>query len=478
MSLTTEQQAVVDYLKGLTQDQLYTDDSLVLVNAVAGAGKTFLLTQIVEELGLRNVTYLAYNKSIAEEAEEKFPSSVECATIHSMAYRHTVRPYGLKLGYLTPYELRIPGKSYEAKVMLLEHLREFCLSEYLKFSDYAKSRQLSEENTKIITKLLNQMGEGELTCTHDFYLKYFHILLAEGEIDLGKTDLLMIDEAGDLTAVTLAIFELIPAGIKLAVGDNNQNIYGFNFTINAFEKLEGRGKLFPLTKSFRVSADIADRIEHFCKGYLDPNMQFKGQEGIDTEDIRTTAFISRTNSCLINAMVELTDNNEPFITVRRPQDIFRLPLILCFLRYQGTIKDSEYKHLQKDVDEWYETPELKQQFKTPAAYIRTLYKDIQIQQACSLLFTHGKSKILDIYNSVKAADNDKSITTILTTAHSVKGLEYDRVVIMDDLNQKAAEAKSSFDTHGFLNQEEREELCLYYVACSRAKKKLVNAISL
>jgi len=74
----------------------------------------------------------------------------------------------------------------------------------------------------------------------------------------------MLDEAGDLNEVTLELFKLLPARIKVAVGDPNQNIYTFNHTINCFERLDGHGTTFKLSKSFRVP----EHIDRTCRKFL------------------------------------------------------------------------------------------------------------------------------------------------------------------------------------------------------------------
>ena len=89
MNLTTHQQNIVDHVtknKGLT-----------LVKAVAGAGKTFLLTQIAKSLPHKNGLMLAYNKSIATSSKKKFPKTTHCMTTHSMAYQAVVVPNKFKI---------------------------------------------------------------------------------------------------------------------------------------------------------------------------------------------------------------------------------------------------------------------------------------------------------------------------------------------------------------------------------------------
>src|SRR5690606_38833646 len=75
---TEEQQAIIDtYLTG----------GGLVVEAGAGAGKTSTLRMCAQADPRRSILYLAYNRSIADEARSSMPSNVRAQTIHSVAYR-------------------------------------------------------------------------------------------------------------------------------------------------------------------------------------------------------------------------------------------------------------------------------------------------------------------------------------------------------------------------------------------------------
>ena len=288
------------------------------------------------------------------------------------------------------------------------------------------------------------------------------------------------EEVFDITVESTNNFVVAKGGQKKshtgAVIHNCQNIYGFNHTINAFTLMKDEGTLFNLTKSFRVEKSIAERIEKFCKKHIDENMVFEGVE-LEDKTVKTEAYLSRTNAGMISAMIDLTARNKPFSTVRKPADIFKLPLALIFAKYQGEISEPSYKHLQADIDEWYETPELQRNHKTPLTYVGSLYSfDITLSAALALVVRKGRQDILAAYEFAKKHQG-KRHTTWLGTCHSVKGLEFDSVTLTDDLNSSASKALGLGDV--ILSEEECvQELNLYYVACSRAKKYLYNATML
>lgn len=474
MSLTAEQQAPIDYALNPT------DEKLVLVNAIAGSGKTHMLVELVKQVPHKKAMYLAYNKAIATEAEGKFPSSVTCMTLHSLAYRNVVKPLGMRVGYFG-YRSVKEKLPFALKLAIGEAIREFSLSEHTSWEAFEEEYDYGSVVVSAAKGYFQQMVEGKIECTHDVYMKVFHLLLHKGSIEFPEQDIILIDEAGDLAAVTVAIFQLLPAKLRVAVGDTHQNIYGFNNTVNAFEVLKNEGKLFNLTQSFRVADKIAQRIQAFCNRHVDPNMVFHGITPTDHE-IVTQAYLSRTNSALMDIMAELGKQNIPYKLVRKASEVFRLHLDLCGLKYQGDMSNPEYRDIQKDFDEWHEDQHLRTIYKNPLTYLAAEHShDVRLVSAIRFILSRGKAAVFNIYNQAKANETIHS-NIYLGTAHTTKGLEFDRVTICDDLNMvvsgvlaEQAEAELEAGESVPFTEEQLQELNLYYVACSRAKKELSGA---
>lgn len=83
MVLTDEQANAVDLFKSARS---------LKISAFAGTGKTSTLTAVAKSTSAHGL-YLAFNKSIAAEAAEKFPRTVDCRTTHSIAYRSVPSAY-------------------------------------------------------------------------------------------------------------------------------------------------------------------------------------------------------------------------------------------------------------------------------------------------------------------------------------------------------------------------------------------------
>ena len=301
-------------------------------------------------------------------------------------------------------------------------------------------------------------------------------MLNAGTDTFGEFDLILLDEAGDVNPVTAAIFELLPGKRKVAVGDQFQNIYSFNGTVNYFETAPESAITFSMDKSFRVAEEIAGRIETFNKKYLSPTSTFRGVP-IEDKTIRTTGIITRGNFALIEHIIECNNNNTPYTLVRSAKEIFSVPILLSSIKEKGFISNPKFRHLQAEVDNWASSSELKKKFKSPLTYLAELYpEDMTLQQGVRLILKHGKTKLWDTYTL--ALDQKKAKGGItLATAHSSKGLEFDKVIIADDLN-KAVSSVIADKISGDITPEQEEILRLYYTACTRCRVQLDNAVHL
>lgn len=469
MKLTAEQDIILKHV-------VSTED-LTKVSAVAGSGKTTLLTAIAKALPEGTGLYLAYNKSVATEAQRKFPKWVHCCTTHSLAYQAIFKSQKLFIADFS-YRSITMTPAYEVKCAIVEYINEYCLSKYVTFAEYAKANSLNEKVTTIGQHYVTLMSQGKIGCTHAFYLKLYHAFLANGLLEYPEFDFLALDEAGDLNEVTLEIFKLLPAKRKILVGDPDQNVYTFNHTINCFSLLKDKGTYLPMSQSFRVKNTIANKIEKYCQTYLNPIMNFKGIEIKDTS-IASKLYIARTNSSLINKMMELNRLQIPYGLVRSAKQIFGLHLTLIALKYKGFVADPQYKFLQDDTDNYHSDRELQDLYKSNLNYIKEIHSyDRNLGSAITMIFKYGPKKIIECYEEARKHEK-RDQTYELGSAHSCKGLEADCVELADDMNLAIDDIIMAIDNGKLdpddLTVEQRTELNLYYIACSRARKELINA---
>src|SRR6266567_6238762 len=89
MTPTPEQTAILSIATTTTEN--------LLVNALAGTGKTSTIELICHQLTTIPILYLAFNKRIVDEASRRMPSHVECRTQNSIGHRAWSQATGRRL---------------------------------------------------------------------------------------------------------------------------------------------------------------------------------------------------------------------------------------------------------------------------------------------------------------------------------------------------------------------------------------------
>lgn len=454
--LTQEQSDIVDAV-------MSKKDGIISVNAIAGAGKTSTVNAIVRTIKPKNGFYTAFNKAIVKDSARKFGDVIECKTVHSLAYR-----------YLMP-KMEIKDMSYDDitedididdKCVIRDTINDFFLSRY---TDFHKFIQTQDENIRqyeqLCVKYISMMNDGKINPSFNFMLKALHCDLANGDTNIQK-DMLILDEAQDVSGVTYEIFRLIDSPKKIVLGDKYQNIYSFMNTINIFDVIENDTKM-RLTKSFRCNTDIAMKIEDYGKQHLEDSFVFKGNENVEERKV-TNVIITRTNSGLISYMYDFISRGVEFGTVRSINEIFACPIAIFTASRGKEVYDSRYKFLERE----YRKLKTKLQHVTYREFsnhiCKTIDNDREIMSAISLLnILRGKN--INIYNlKEQAIQMNNDMNNIIATAHSFKGLEADRVFIGDDMNN------ALYDAINGNSDNPMEELNLYYVALSRARNIIEN----
>ena len=472
--LTKEQQAIVDAV--CTEDN---DSRIIAVNAVAGSGKTSTADAVIRAYNPSNGFYTAFNRAIVQDSEKRFGKMLSCKTIHALAYKYCKPKKPIEdLNYLTIKE----PISYEDKAIVIETIDDFFRSASTDLEEYAKRKTDNENLQSLILEYADRMLQGDINPTFNFLLKNLHLQLLDRETEI-DFDLLILDECQDTTAVALEIFKLINAKKKLILGDRFQNIYSFMNTVNAFEELDDL-RLLRLTKSFRCNPTIAATVEEYGRQYLEEEFSYEGNEEIPDKN-ESLAFITRTNSALIERMDLLMDTGHSFKLTRKPEEIFALPMALLTASNGKPVINKKFKFLEKEFKRY---QDVNDSFTSFFDYLQVAVNDEAVNMACRVLskFKDKKINLFDVYNKVKTMKPDPRI--ILTTSHAFKGLEADSVVIEEDLNQCVNKViarlrmlkedlpfgESIFELKKYLDKSDKEDLNTYYVALSRARNKITN----
>ncbi|MGI4826581.1 MAG: UvrD-helicase domain-containing protein, partial [Janthinobacterium lividum] len=237
-----EQQRAVD---------LFLAGGNLRIDAYAGTGKTTTLRLLAASKPGR-AFYLAFNRAIAAEAQQRFPAYVKCATTHSVAFRGVRKALGYPEWKLTEpltpnlilEAFRLPATiSFHSGLVLEQRsyaaiLRDG-LNQFLQSSDEAPTAVhvpcygvletlTPEQFTNFAEQVSGHLGylwaamldrSGGLPLGHDGYLKLWALSKPSAQADY-----IMVDEAQDLNPVLLDVLGRSRCQI-VYVGDPYQQIY-------------------------------------------------------------------------------------------------------------------------------------------------------------------------------------------------------------------------------------------------------------
>ena len=460
------------------------EHSVLKIKATAGASKTSSLTEAIARYKHQNpqakVLYLVFGNLASKEARAEFSTNAIVSTIHAYAYAKVVKQYGLGevKSFLTwqdiPRTVRRPfGKDSE----IIAIIEDYCKSPYITMDSYVDSIEEDDFQFNLIPavkQILNLMATGQMPVTHSFYLKLYHILVMRGNEVPPAVDRLLVDEAQDLSAMSLDIIERIPATQKVLVGDQNQRIFSFMKLVDGFERFQN-AKVLELSQSFRVDNSYAPAIQKFLRKHLEPKAVFEGMTYPDDVKPKTKAYLTRTNASLIAKMIELNKSNTPYhlASTTKVKQMFKLPLAVIYAKPNFLQKDHELKHFQSLVDEWGRLPDiLKEQQGLYSFLMNHVNIDMPTLSAIKLVISFSKEEIIDAYEH---AEEHKKVSCDLQlmTAHTSKGATRDIIELDPDMDKSVLEAISP--KFKGTEEERRSELCLYFVACTRHKHQLINA---
>ena len=502
MQLTKEQQYILDLVR--------QGEPLIKILAFAGSGKTTILKEIAKANPDKKMLYLAFNKAIQVEANKKFPKNTEVRTTHSLAYKYIVsrNNYKVRNGDYRLVELKkiLAEEDWAILKYTKALLKTFFNTDYDSVEEAYNKRHsnlfenapegIDKSRVKELTiQLYTLMKTGTVEITHDFYLKEFQLKLKKKEVSIKPYDVILLDEAQDLNKVVFNIFKYLPAKQKVVVGDNHQSIYSFRGAVNALNKFKD-AKTAYLTTSFRLIPDIATYATHILKNLKLEDKALIGGNKKREYDIQTTAYISRTNSGLINKFSHLLEYHIPLTKikfVRHPYEIFGLLLNLQKFK-MGKDLDESYQYLLN-----YEANSLSElNKKAKEADDKELISAIRVLN----ILSKCNYNIFELYKQAVLGYNynkDKEAPYVLLTAHTSKGLEFDKVVLLAGFSvvdnvvslfqEKGKEvlgvdelfmlyttdeiaAKIIGTIKGYKNPSVIEEFNLFYVAVTRARYEI------
>lgn len=464
----------------------------IKINAVAGSGKT---TTIIEYSKSRpsksKFLYLAFNKSVKSEAEEKFGrlgiDNVKVETAHSLAYKNTVFIYGYNLksnGYKTHEVAKILNirkrKERHFELLAANHINRFVnyfsnssvkkvsqlnyldiVSDPLAHEFVSKHYDLIEKQTRIF---LSKMDNKEIEITHDFYLKKFQL-----QNPVLNYDYILFDEGQDASPAMLDVF-LKQKATKIIVGDTHQQIYSWRYAVNSLEQVNFR--TLPLSISFRFPQDIANLAFSILewKNMLSKVdiLKIKGTSSITPNNL--TATLSRTNLGLLSKAFEFVSQKG------KKQQIYFEGNINSYLYTENGSSLFDVLNLYNHNHEMIKD-ELIKSFKDFSELEEYVMKTEDTQ--LSLLIEIVKKYKNELPKLIKLlrdshVENKRDAEMIFSTIHRSKGMEYDIVFLQNDfLTYKKLKRMIEKKDETPIDQAKLfEEINIIYVAVTRAIKKV------
>lgn len=481
MKLTEQQQQIIGYSGDLC------------INAVAGSGKSTTLREYVKARPKSRFLYLAFNRTVKEEARQKLAQQgiTHCRveTAHSLAFAHIMRSSGLMLQTqaIKPLELayRLGLPSFSSAVERLTVARHIdrLLSMYcnsasfqLEEVDYCSTLEgkplafVRHHQNLIYQKAhayFEAMQSGEIPISHDGYLKLYQL----SNPRLNRYDYLLFDEAQDASPSMLHTF-LEQQGKRILVGDMHQQIYGWRQAINSLQAVDF--PTLPLSQSFRFGPPIA-RLARAILDYkylLDPGYKAPQIEGLGGQTPSGTfAILARSNLSLLDAAIHYLIHQKSigslYFEGRMDSYLFSdtgtslLDVLNLFLNKPQLIRDPLIAAMPSFTDliqfmEDTQDRELKIMIETVLSYgadLPDLLKTIRLAQVL---------------------EKDKA-EMVFSTVHRSKGMEYGEVELCDDFIGEETVEKLQMEHlppgHSRLNSI-LEEINILYVGATRTQSHL------
>ncbi|CAI1876912.1 MULTISPECIES: UvrD-helicase domain-containing protein [Serratia] len=443
--------------------------SKLVVRAFAGTGKTSTLVRFALANPDTRMLYLAYNRAIRDEAEQKFPFNVVCKTSHQLAWPNFGRHYQQRLTgnlRITDVARQLNTRYWPLARVAITTFNTFLCSADSQFGpqhlpdDDARSG-LSAEKILAAAQLLwreSARQDGSFPVTHDVYLKLYQL----SEPDLARRwQTVLFDEGQDANPVTQALVLSQRCNVVM-VGDRHQQIYRFRGAENALDagQLADADQLC-LTHSFRFGPAVA-RVANMLLKRQGETLSLIGNGGEDnvvaslpeTDKSKHVAVLSRTVAGVIGVALEAS------LAGRK-------------VYWVGGIAGYKTEELEDlywfsaDMPERMQSPLLAREYRNFEEFesVARATKDVEMNQGLRLLDQYFPlPQKLQVMREHAVTDERQAQVTV-STAHRSKGLEWPVVV----LNHDFADITDPL----MADRERTDETNLLYVAVTRARQTLV-----
>ena len=472
-----------DYQKAVFRF-IQTGTGNAVINAVAGAGKTFTITKALELIpDSQRVIFIAFNRHIVDELKNKLATinkkNVDVMTIHSYGskvVRRNMKSWVDADKVWKVCDSLYPSWNVEPEIASGYVGRVKRLVELAKLNLIDTAADLYTVAMKHDIEILNGEIENAIqvknitdknTNTHDFndmiYYPLRHNLRGE------QYDWVFIDECQDLSTAQQELMKraVKPGGRFVAVGDPHQCIYGFaGADVESFKKLAAvpNTTQLPLSLTYRCAKNIVSHAQ-----MLVPHIEALpgAEDGIVRHDGKISEFrtddmiLSRVNRPLITLCIRLLAQGEKAYV--KGKDIgMNLTNMLKKTRRDNLAAAFKVLELEKTkmITKMIARGTSKEDAEN-SVLIKTYEEKLDAIDALSV----GLSTVQQVIDRITQIFADEKTGICLSSVHKAKGLEADRVFIVEPQTLPAPWVKKDW--------EREQEDNIHYVAITRARKELV-----
>jgi superfamily I DNA/RNA helicase len=473
----------------------------ITVGATAGSGKTTTLIDLADTIhNKKGSIFLSFSNSVVKELVTRLPQGFKAKTLHSLGYGIILDNIGevkldenkyFKLALLKYNEKQNIDQSKEQKALDKKELymncfkvQNLCALIRLTLCDYTFESILDlcnyydlDVQVKHIDVALDIMKTQKMSNTIDFADMLYYPAIYD--FNTPKFENVLYDEVQDANKAQIGLLEkiLYKDSKLVSVGDRHQTIYGFSGSdVKSFDYLANREntKLLPLNVCYRCGIDIVEEAKKEYNGRVinDEIMPYEhNQPGIVREI----------------EMIDNSINSGDLVLCRNTS-----PLISAFYKFINMGKKAKVigKDIEKGLIQIGEILQLMPNKTSCYSYFRTKETELTeelIEAGTKKPREHQRFRAIkekhDILNiilnqinrpgqivaQIKSIFDETKEGITLMTIHRSKGLENDRVFIIDRYKGEQLIPNK----HANMDWQIEQEYNLLFVSRTRAKKELV-----
>lgn len=459
-----------------------------LVSAVAGSGKT---TTIVNALDLidqtQDIYFLAFNKAIAEEIRSRTPAYVNVSTIHSVGAKALLRSYGSKMNEKLVYQITnnfqpnwfanepdLIDAEYLGTVRKLVDLARLNLCDSLPDVEaVAQEYGIPVVNGECEKAVQVLEVKNAFMDEHDF-VDMLYRTAVDKTVKPPKADWILVDECQDLNRAQQEIVKKMmkPTTRVIFVGDPHQAIYGFaGADADSFNRLKSWPNMteFPLSVNYRCGSSILDEVRAIV-----PGVEIEAAENAIpgelsySDKVRSIAdgdmVLCRNTVPLVKLCLEfIKDGRKAYV---KGGDIGK-QLAGMVMRSNAKTLDQFENWLQAELQTVYNRLKKSHPMMTSGEIMNEAAYSVLADKRNIFIAIIDSARLktpAELIRWINDLFADNKAGVCFSTVHKSKGLENDRVFIIERQLMPSARARTP--------KQQEQEMNLIYVAYTRAKKYL------